>query len=172
MKTPLTGAMSEDYMCIYYFNTKIGRCGIAWSDKGIDRVLIGTRETASNKSNPPQYVRDAAKRIAAHLAGESDDLRDIKIDLAGFSSFTKQVYAVLRKIGPGEVTTYGELARRAGSPRASRAVGRAMATNPIPLIIPCHRVIASDGSLGGFSAPGGTKLKRRLLCIERSFQRR
>jgi len=159
-------------MHIHYFQTKIGMCGIEWNEKGIDHVVIGARKTVSTKNNPPQYVRDAAKRISDHLAGKIDDLRDIEVDLSNFTPFTRKVYRILRKIRPGEVVTYGELAQRAGSPNASRAVGRAMATNPMPLIIPCHRVIASDGSLGGFSAPGGTKLKRRLLCIERVSQRR
>lgn len=159
-------------MYTYYFNTKIGRCGITWNDEGIERVVMCPRKTKGATDKPPKYIKDAAKRITDHLAGKIDDLRDIEVDLSNFTPFTRKVYLALRRVQPGEVITYGELARMAGSPRAARAVGHAMATNPLPLIIPCHRVIASNGSLGGFSAPDGIRLKDQLLRIERSFQRR
>ncbi len=147
---------------MYLFETNIGTCAIAWNDKGIARVEIGARKKRSD-AKPPRFVLDAAKRIAGHLAGKRDNLRDIAVDVSTCSPFAQKVYAELRKVPAGEVLTYGELAERVVSPNAARAVGRAMATNPVPLIVPCHRVVAANGSLGGFSARGGTRLKMKLL---------
>ena len=81
-------------------------------------------------------------------------------------AFDARVYAEALKLRPGETVTYGELARRAGAPGAARAVGQAMGHNPFAPIVPCHRVVAADGSLGGFSAAGGAATKQRLLAIE------
>jgi methylated-DNA-[protein]-cysteine S-methyltransferase len=90
------------------------------------------------------------------------------VDLTGVPPFEQRVYALLREVGPGATITYGELAERAGSPGAARAVGAAMGRNPVPVIIPCHRVLAGGGRSGGFSAPGGVSTKFRLLEIERA----
>lgn len=151
---------------MYTFTTRIGACGIEWNERGIERVVMRPRKMTGAAAKPPSYVREAARRITNHLAGKDDDLRDIKVDLSTFTPFTKKVYASLRKVPAGTVVTYGELAKRAGSPNAARAVGRAMATNPMPLIVPCHRVVASDGKLGGFSSSGGLRLKAQLLSLE------
>lgn len=153
---------------MYLFETKIGTCGVDWNEKGIARVVVGARKVKSAEARPPAYVRDAAERIANHLAGKGDDLKDIRVDLSSCPPFAQKVYRALRKVPPGKVITYGDLAKRVGSPNAARAVGRAMATNPVPLIVPCHRIVASSGKLGGFSAPGGVSLKKRLLVIEGS----
>lgn len=153
----------------YIFLSKIGVCGIEWNQRGIERVVIRPKKSKGSSTNPPAYVMDAARRIANYLAGKGDDLSGIKIDLSRSTSFARKVYAVLRKIPAGTVVTYGELAKKVGSPQAARAVGRAMATNPLPLIIPCHRVIASDGSMCGFSSPGGLNLKKKLLANEGVF---
>lgn len=150
---------------MYLFGTKIGICGIEWNERGIARLVMCTKKKGGT-AKPPRWVSEAAKRIASHLAGKNDDLKDLEIDLSSFTPFTKKVYAVLRKVPPGAVITYGQLAAKAGSPNAARAVGRAMATNPVPIIVPCHRVIASDGTLCGFSSPGGLGLKERLLELE------
>jgi methylated-DNA-[protein]-cysteine S-methyltransferase len=91
------------------------------------------------------------------------------VDLTGCSEFQRRILAACRRIPAGSCLTYGELARRAGRPGAARAVGRALATNPAPLVIPCHRVIASTGALCGFSAAGGLDLKRLLLDHEKRF---
>ncbi len=154
---------------MHLFKTKIGTCGISWTDNGIDEVVIHPRKVKCNVARPPRHIRDAADRIAKHLAGRTDDLKDIDVDLSSCPPFAQKVYRTLRKVPPGKVVTYGELAKRVGSPHAARAVGRAMATNPVPIIVPCHRVVASDGKLGGFSAPGGTNLKKRLLVNEGCF---
>ncbi len=91
----------------------------------------------------------------------------IKVEVDG-TAFQQKIYKLLRKIPPGQHISYGALASRAGRPGAARAVGSAMANNPIALIIPCHRVVKADGSLGQYSAPGGTDLKQKLLDIETS----
>ena len=89
------------------------------------------------------------------------------LDLEGRNAFSRTIYDLLRTVGWGQTTTYGELARRAGRrPEAARAVGQAMGSNRIPVIIPCHRVLASGQKIGGFSAPGGTLTKERLLALE------
>ena len=102
-----------------------------------------------------------------HFSGDAQDFSDVKLDMSGIPDFNARVIIALRKIGLGRTTTYGELATKAGSPGAARAVGTAMRTNPFMLVVPCHRVLASGGKLGGFSAPGGEKTKRAMLDIER-----
>ncbi|EAQ77888.1 methylated-DNA--[protein]-cysteine S-methyltransferase [Blastopirellula marina] len=104
--------------------------------------------------------------LQQYAAGEPVDLASIAIDLTGFTPFATRVYQQCRKIPLGTTLSYGQLAARAGSPAAARAVGGAMARNRIPLLIPCHRVVASTGKLHGFSAPQGLKLKDRLLRLE------
>lgn len=110
--------------------------------------------------------RDAVERIQALLAGEDVDLDPVPVDVTGSSDFNQQVYSVVRMIGRGETLTYGEVARRVGEPGGAQAVGRAMGANPIPVIIPCHRVVGANGQLVGFSANGGIETKRRMLLAE------
>lgn len=164
---------------MYLFQTSVGTCGIGWTERGVDCfVLPCGSETATKREltkrapgrefvvKPPQHIAQAAKKIAAHLDGKLDELKDIDVDCSSFTTFEQKVYKTLRNVKPGHVVTYGELATKAGHPGASRAVGSAMAKNPVSLIVPCHRVVKSDGSLGQFSAPAGPNLKRRLLGIE------
>jgi methylated-DNA-[protein]-cysteine S-methyltransferase len=107
------------------------------------------------------------QRITAYFEGENVDFStDPAVDLAGRGTFDRTVLSACRQIGPGQTATYSELAVRIGKPGAGRAVGNALARNPIPLIIPCHRVLRADGGLGGFSAPGGTAAKQRMLQHE------
>ncbi len=113
------------------------------------------------------FLPDLQERIIAYFEGENIDFStDPAVNLDSLSPFDRKVLQTCRKITPGETTTYGDLAVRIGHPGAARAVGTALAHNPIPLIIPCHRVLRSDGSLGGFSAPGGLTTKQRLLRHE------
>src|SRR5262250_2974216 len=86
--------------------------------------------------------------------------------MAGVLEFDRRVYEMARTIAPGETLSYGDVATRLGDPAAAREVGQALGRNPFPVIVPCHRVVAAAGKLGGFSAPGGTATKRRLLAIE------
>jgi len=161
------------------FDTTIGRCGIAWGDRGVlgvqlpetdgeaktrARVLrrfAGARETA-----PPAEVQEAIESIVELLRGGASDLSTVALDTDGVPEFNRRVYEVARTIPAGETLTYGEVADRLGDRGAARDVGRALAQNPFALIVPCHRVLAAGGGIGGFSAPGGITTKRRLLMIE------
>jgi len=105
-------------------------------------------------------------RLQAFADGEPDDLKDVKLDFSRLTPFQQRVISACRRIPWGKTVTYAELAAQAGSPRAARAVGSAMAKNPFPLIVPCHRVVGCGGSLGGYSAPGGIRVKQRLLQRE------
>jgi len=105
-------------------------------------------------------------RLCAFAAGEPDSFDDLQIDASHLTPFGRKVTAACRKIAWGETLTYGELARRAGRPGAARAVGSVMARNRVPLIVPCHRVVPASGGLGGFSAPQGVSMKKRLLVME------
>ena len=116
----------------------------------------------------PKLFPALARQVNDYFAGRSVRFR-VALDLSDRTELQRSVLTACRRIRPGTMITYGDLARRAGRPRAARAVGRAMATNPIPLIIPCHRVIGADGRLGGFSASGGTKLKAHLQEHEQRF---
>ncbi len=106
--------------------------------------------------------------IVALLEGQDRDLREIPLDLTAVDEFAARVYAAVREVGPGETCTYGDLAKAVGSPGGAQAVGRAMGSNPVPIVVPCHRVLSSTGALHGFSAPGGIVTKRRMLEIERA----
>lgn len=113
------------------------------------------------------YFSGLQERIRAYYKGTcADSFSDVRVNLHTMGSFTSAVLRACRKIRPGRTVTYAHLARKAGRPKAVRAVGGALARNPLPLIIPCHRVIRSDGRLGGYSAPGGTRLKRKMLEFE------
>ena len=158
------------------FDTAIGRCAIAWSGRGIVRVLLPQRDDAmrmrllrrhpgAREAVPPEGVARAIEGIVALVAGEPRDLSDVVLDLGDVPEFNRRVYAVARTIKPGATLTYGAIAAQLGEPDA-RGVGEAMGQNPCPIIVPCHRVVAAGGKTGGFSAPGGAATKRRLLAIE------
>ncbi|MCJ7700432.1 MAG: methylated-DNA--[protein]-cysteine S-methyltransferase [Anaerolineales bacterium] len=113
----------------------------------------------------PKAITEPANQIQAYLSGLR--LRfDIKVDLSSLTQFQRQVLHATQEIQPGEVVTYSEIAKRIGNPKSVRAVGQALGRNPIPLVIPCHRVIAADGSLGGYSGGGGLETKAKLLKLE------
>ncbi|MBP7002344.1 MAG: methylated-DNA--[protein]-cysteine S-methyltransferase [Amaricoccus sp.] len=115
---------------------------------------------------PPPDAAAAIAGIVAHVAGAPADFDGLSLDEAGVEPFERQVYAALRRVARGETTTYGALAAAVGAPGAAREVGAAMGRNPWPIVVPCHRVLAAEGRLGGFSAPGGAETKRRLLALE------
>jgi methylated-DNA-[protein]-cysteine S-methyltransferase len=161
------------------FETAIGSCAIAWSDRGVTslwlpeptgrqtRLRVARRFPQALESTPPPFIAHAIESIVALLEGESRDLNDVPLDFDDrVPEFHRRVYDVARTIKPGTTLSYGEIASRVGEPDAARAVGRAMGRNPIPIIVPCHRVLAADGKTGGFSAPGGTATKLQLLAIE------
>jgi methylated-DNA-[protein]-cysteine S-methyltransferase len=160
------------------FDTAIGRCGVAWSDRGLVGVQLpeaseaNARERmlqrfpAAAETPPPPQVQRAIDGIIALLQGEPSDLSGIALDMEDVASFHRRVYEVARAIPPGRTLAYGAVAARAGAPGAARAVGQALGRNPFPIIVPCHRVVAAGGKIGGFSAHGGTATKRRMLAIE------
>lgn len=161
------------------FETAIGRCGVAWGHAGLlaislphsrdDRTRARLRRSTpqATETVPPARVRVAIDGIVALLDGDPTDLTGVALDFDGVAPFDRRVAAAARAVSPGETVTYGELAARIGATGAAREVGAAMGRNRFPVVIPCHRVVAADGRLGGFSAPGGTETKRRLLAIER-----
>ncbi len=160
------------------FHTAIGSCAIAWSDRGVTsvwlpeqtepqtRARVTRRFPQALESTPPPFVAHAIAGIVALLDGDARDLTDVPLDLESAPEFHRRVYEVARTIKPGTTLSYGEIAARVGEPDAARAVGQALGRNPIPIIVPCHRVLAAGGGTGGFSAPGGTGTKLRLLAIE------
>ena len=155
------------------FENAIGTCAVSWSDAGITEVALPRRRGLSGprpeaSTGLPDGVRSAIDGMVRLLAGEPRDLRSVALDQRGLDDFRRRVYAAAREVEPGATTTYGEIARAIGEPGASRAVGAALAHNPFPIIVPCHRVIAATGALHGFSAPGGIATKRRMLEIERA----
>lgn len=161
------------------FDTPVGLCGVAWGERGIIGVSLPSGGEAPLRANmrqrfadavesdPPQSVQEAIARIRALLNGERDDLKSIALDMVGVADFNKKVYDVARAIPPGQTVTYGEVAEKLQAPPgAARAVGQALGANPFPIIVPCHRVLGAGGKTGGFSAPGGTTTKLRILNIE------
>lgn len=160
------------------FDTAIGRCGVGWSERGVVAVQLPeahehltrkrlSRELADpREAIPPNYIQLAIEAIAALLRGEPIDLSTVALDLEDVPPFNRRVYEVARTIPPGSTLSYGEIAARLGEPQAARAVGQALGQNPIPIIVPCHRVLAAGRRMGGFSAPGGAATKFRLLAIE------
>jgi methylated-DNA-[protein]-cysteine S-methyltransferase len=160
------------------FDTAIGRCGIAWSERGVGGVQLpeaGEPETrarmlhrfpAAGEAMPPPEVRRAVDRIVALLRGEPSDLSNIVLDMEGVSPFHRRVYEVARTIPPGKTLSYGDIAARLDARGAARAVGQALGRNPFAIVVPCHRVLAAGGKVGGFSAQGGIATKLRMLAIE------
>lgn len=131
-----------------------------------DSVLLdqATRETSSEAAFFNDRVAHLLQRFAA---GEAVDFDDVPVSLEGLTRFQKQVVAACRAIPWGETVSYGELAANVGHPGAARAIGTVMRKNRVPLIIPCHRVLAAGGQIGGYSAPSGLEMKRRLLALEK-----
>jgi methylated-DNA-[protein]-cysteine S-methyltransferase len=153
------------------FETAIGTCAVTWNAAGLTEVRLPRRrawtgDRRTDGSDVPGAVHDAVSGIVALLDGERRDLRDVVLDELALDDFRRRVYAATREVGPGQTATYGEIARMIGTPGAARAVGAALGQNPYPIVVPCHRVLAADGSLHGFSAPGGITTKRRMLEIE------
>lgn len=173
------GTSIRNSFCL--FPTAIGSCAIAWSDRGVTSVWLPeqtdhqTRARVARRfphiieSAPPPVVSHAIDGIVALLEGEARDLTDIPLDFDdAVPQFHRRVYDVTRTIKPGTTLSYGEIAERVGEPDAARAVGQALGRNPIPIIVPCHRVLAANGKVGGFSARGGVRTKLRLISSERA----
>jgi methylated-DNA-[protein]-cysteine S-methyltransferase len=159
-------------------DTAIGCIGVAWSDTGIVRVQLPgesrdetrlrltPRLTGSTEVDPEAAPSGLADSLCRYASGARVSFDDVAIDLGELPLLRRAIYAELRRISWGATSTYGEIARRIGEPGAARAVGSAMGSNPVPIILPCHRVLASNERSGGFSAPGGVNAKARLLALE------
>src|SRR4051812_16196332 len=160
------------------FDTAIGCCALGWTEAGIvdvnlpeatpdlTRRRIAGRLAGAREQAPPPAVQQVIERIRALFDGADDDLADVELDLSGVPDFHRDVYRVTRGIRPGTTLSYGAIATELRLPGAARAVGRALGHNPCPIIVPCHRVLAADGSMHGFSAHGGVAAKRRMLQLE------
>jgi methylated-DNA-[protein]-cysteine S-methyltransferase len=161
------------------FETAGGFCGIAWNNVGITRFQLPTKSAAATErillgripaakpSAPTPQVAEAIAAVKRYFAGEETDFSGFELDLGEQDPFFGQIYAAARRVRWGHTTTYGALAKELGArPEAARDVGQAMARNPVALIIPCHRVLAAGGKVGGFSAPGGSAAKIRMLELE------
>lgn len=170
------------------FLTELDWIALAWQDNALRGLVFGygSRRQAtvalarmpwladqfcrlrdeSQLADQPAWLRDVVSRLQRFAEGRPVDFDDVPLALDHLTPFARRVVAECRSIEWGQVTTYGELAARCGSPAAARAVGSVMAKNCYPLIVPCHRVLAANGALGGYSAPDGLAMKRRLLAME------
>lgn len=159
-------------------DTALGSFGLGWTEDGIARLALPDDDLdrlekrmaqggAVPDDEPPEDVAAVAERIFNYAEGARDDFRDVSLDLRGIPTFKRSAYVAARQVGYGLTTTYGEIANKIGDLSQARAVGSAMAENPIPLIIPCHRVLAIRGT-GGFSAPGGVETKLKMLALEKA----
>jgi methylated-DNA-[protein]-cysteine S-methyltransferase len=163
---------------VYYASlddTPVGRLFIALSHKGIVALEYEESETAfvsrltrrvgGKPVRSADRLEDVAHQVTDYLEGARQSF-DLSVDLAGLTPFQQRVLQAVARVPRGKVATYAEIARRIDRPRAARAVGQALRRNPIPIVIPCHRVLASDGGLGGYTGRGGVRTKRQLLALE------
>jgi methylated-DNA-[protein]-cysteine S-methyltransferase len=166
------------------FETAIGTCAIAWGSGGILAVQLPEADAAASRARlerrfpkakeapAPAEIQGAIDGVIALLRGEASDFTGLRLDMDGAPAFQRRVWEAARDIPPGETRSYGEIAARLGDAALARDVGQAMGRNPFPIIVPCHRVLAAGGKIGGFSAHGGITTKRRLLAIESALARR
>lgn len=171
--------MREAHRLYHVFETTAGWSAIAWAGGKVLRFVLpnATEDAAerqllsrlpqASRAEPPEDIASIVAAAGRYFAGEQVDFSGVAIDLAGQDAFFVRIYDSVRRLAWGETATYGAIARSLGAgPEAARDVGRAMAGNPAPLLIPCHRVLAAGNRIGGFSAPGGSDTKRRMLEME------
>ena len=161
---------------ILVFPSSLGWMAVIHTDRVLSRLRIGhsdPQQAAAALGHPPReqalanaWERRLIARFQAYADGRRERFEDLAVNIQPKGDFVRHVYNNCRQIPYGQTVTYGQLAILAGSPRAARAVGNCMARNPLPLVIPCHRVVPASGGLGGYSAPGATRLKARLLELE------
>lgn len=165
--------MAHSYRIV---KTPLGHVGFVVTERGLRRVnlperTISAAKTAIRKQSPdaiedPRLLPELATALERYFAGEAVEEFRVKLDWSGFSNFEVDVWRACARIAYGETASYKSLADAIGCPGAARAVGTAMSHNPCPIVVPCHRVLKSDGTIGGFSAPGGIAQKRQLLDME------
>lgn len=153
-------------ICVSVMESPIGYICIKSNGRELLKIDIKAdlSDIYENPSDDDADVnKDIINQLSEYFNGERKSF-DFRYNIDDYTEFQKAVYRELKKVPYGKTVSYGDLAERIGRPRAYRAVGNALNKNPLPIIIPCHRVISSDGSLGGFG--GGTEMKKRLLSIE------
>jgi methylated-DNA-[protein]-cysteine S-methyltransferase len=148
---------------LFVAETRQGLACVALGDEGLNQIMEFTRKWLPDHQVVPSVV-DAVAQIEEYFDGRRTEF-DVKLDLRG-TDFQKRVWEALRRIPYGQTRTYGELARELGLENGARAVGGACAANPAPVVVPCHRVVAGGGDLGGYS--GGLERKKQLLSLEQS----
>ena len=163
-----------------FFPTPLGDCGIAWTgDLIVATHLPEKSETATAarmaartpgavEGRPPAAIQRVIASIITLLDGHQTDLTFVACDFSRVDPFRVRVYAATRAIRPGETLTYGDIALQLGDKLLAQTVGQALGRNPLPIIVPCHRVMGANGRLTGFSATGGIETKLRMLAIERA----
>ena len=168
--------MSEQSYAL--IETALGWVGIAWSERGLTQVQLPERDREATRRRllkrageavervPGGKIAEAAALIRRYAAGEQVSFAAVPLDLAGVDAFRLAIYEAARQLGFGETITYGGLASAAGHPGEAREAGQALGQNPVPIIVPCHRILAAGNKIGGFSAPGGAATKARLLDME------
>lgn len=155
-------------------DTELGAMGLGWTERGLARLALPGPRLADvlsrwgHRGEPPAMLDPLIERVRRYAQGEHVEFDDFELDLAVVPEFHRAAYDDIRRLKWGQTTTYGAIARRLGDLSLSRAVGQAMSANPIPLVIPCHRVLAADGRAGGFSAPGGVSFKMQMLALEQA----
>jgi methylated-DNA-[protein]-cysteine S-methyltransferase len=169
----MTRTEMADPLQIAVFPSELAWIGVAWSGNRVFRVTFGHKSprkvwqklaVAADPGEPDRFMAAVVERLQAFAGGDrSDEFLDVELATDGMTDFQRAVTQHCRQIRVGQTRSYGELASLVGHPGAARAVGRVMATNHFPLIVPCHRVVAAGGAIGGFSAPNGVAMKRRLL---------
>lgn len=163
----------------FVFETSYGFAAIGWRASRVSSFRLPSRTAAAAESalsrrfptstpaSPPAFVRTIASDAQRYFAGERVDFSAVEIDLGEQEPLFERIYDFVRALGYGETTTYGTVAKALGEePQVARTVGEAMSRNPVPLIVPCHRVTAAGGKIGGFSAPGGSYSKAHMLALE------
>lgn len=160
----------------HLFETSIGWIGIAWSERGVARLMLPQRDrdamerklvaAGGKQVQPPEQVQIVIDKVRRYAAGETVEFDDVAVDLSGADDFQRAIYDAARKLGFGVTTTYGGLATAAGFPGLARETGAALGANPVPIVVPCHRILAAGNKIGGFSAPGGSATKEKLLAME------
>lgn len=160
--------------------TPFGWTGVVWKDGSVRRLFLPEKnrdslerrvagamaDAPTTDVTPPEAFVSVVERMQRYFAGETIAFDDIAVDLARVDGFARAIYDAARELAFGKTTTYGELAARAGHAGMARETGQALGANPVPLIIPCHRILAAGGKIGGFSAPGGSNAKLKMLELE------
>jgi methylated-DNA-[protein]-cysteine S-methyltransferase len=168
-------ANGDKHYCL--FDTAIGACGVAWGERGLVRLQLPESDrnaterrlraiAAKASQAPPAEIGRLITDIQGYMTGRRVDFAAVAVDFTDAEPFEQKVYEAARSVPWGQTLSYGELARQTSSPGAARAVGQVLSRNPVPIVIPCHRVLAKGRRVGGFSAHGGTLTKKRLLALE------